>query len=257
MVAWLTEPQARRVGSDMDGKRILVVGASSGVGAAVARQADRQGARVAISARRAEVLSAMALSSGTMVALPGDVRDEVEARSIVQDAAEALGGLDAVVYAVGVSPLQPLAQATSAQWHDVLGTNLVGAAIVSAAAAPHLLESDGRLILLSSKSVRRPFPDLTLYATSKFALDGLIRCLPGEFPGLRVTRVVVGNTEGTDFTASWDPAALGEALGRWEAAGVLGDGATATLTADEVAESICHVITSPAHIDEIAVLDHA
>lgn len=241
----------------MDGKRILVVGASSGVGAAVARRADAAGARVAVSARRAETLAEMADRSAAMVAVPGDVRDEAAARSMVQEASDALGGLDAVVYAVGVSPLQPLASATATQWRDVLDTNLIGAAIVSAAAAPHLLESAGRLLLLSSKSVRRPFPDLTLYATSKFALDGLIRCLPGEFPGLRVTRVVVGNTEGTDFTASWDPEALSEALVRWEAAGVLGDGATATMQPDDVAASICHVITSPAHIDEIAVLDHA
>ncbi len=240
----------------MDGKRILVVGASSGVGAAVARLADEQGARVAISARRAATLDQMVTASRSMVAVPGDVRNEGAARSIVGDACDALGGLDAVVYAVGVSALQPLASATAAQWRDVLDTNLVGAAIVSAAAAPHLLQSDGRLILLSSKSVRRPFPDLTLYATSKFAVDGLIRCLPGEFPGLRVSRVVVGNTEGTDFTASWDTEALGEALVRWEAAGVLSDGAMATMQPEDVAASICHVITSPAHIDEIAVIDH-
>lgn len=241
----------------MEGKRILVVGASSGVGAATARMADHQGARVAVSARRAETLTDMASASSAMVAVPGDVRDESSARAIVDEACLALGGLDAVVYAVGVSPLVPMAEATADHWRDVLASNLIGAAIVSAAAAPHLLASDGRLLLLSSKSVRQPFPDLALYATSKIALDGLIRCLPGEFPGLRVTRVVVGNTEGTDFTASWDGDAFSAALVRWEAAGVLGDGDTATMVPDDVAATICHVITSPAHIDDIAVLDHA
>jgi NAD(P)-dependent dehydrogenase (short-subunit alcohol dehydrogenase family) len=240
----------------MQGKRILVVGASSGVGAATARMAAARGARVAIAARRAETLAEMASGPVTMVAVPGDVRDEVSARAIVERASAALGGLDAVVYAVGVSPLIPLTQATAADWHEVLASNLVGAAIVSAAAAPHLLASGGRLVLLSSKSVRRPFPDLTLYATSKLALDGLIRCLPGEFPGLRVTRVLVGNTEGTDFTSSWDGDALGAALERWEAAGVLGDGALTTMAPEDVAASILHVLTSPAHIDDIAVLDH-
>ena len=88
------------------------------------------------------------------------------------------------------------------------------------------------------------------------ALDGLIRCLPGEFPGLRVTRVLVGNTDGTDFTASWDPDALGAALGRWEAAGVLGAGDLATMSPEDVAASICHVLTATAHIDDISVLDH-
>lgn len=241
----------------MKGTRILVVGASSGVGAATARMAAEAGARVAIGARRAQTLREMASGPVPMVAVPGDVRDEGSARAMVEQAAAELGGLDAVVYAVGVSPLIPLAQASAADWHDVLASNLIGAAIVSAAAAPHLLASGGRLVLLSSKSVRRPFPDLTLYATSKLALDGLIRCLPGEFPGLRVTRVLVGNTEGTDFTASWDAAALGAALDRWEAAGVLGDGAVATMAPEHVAASILHVLTSPAHVDDIAVLDHA
>lgn len=240
----------------MEGKRILVVGASSGVGAATARLAAQQGARVVISARRAEKLAGVAAASPAMVAVTGDVRDEASARAIVDEACSVLGGLDAVVYAVGVSPLLPMADATAEDWRDVLASNLIGAAIVSAEAAPHLLASNGRLVLLSSKSVRRPFPDLTLYATSKIALDGLIRCLPGEFPGLRVTRVLVGNTEGTDFTAAWDGDALGAALGRWEAAGVLGDGDIATMAPEDVAASICHVITSPAHIDDIAVLDH-
>ena len=240
----------------MDGKRILVVGASSGVGAAVARLADGQGARTAISARRAEVLTEMARTSTAMIAVPGDVCDEVSARAVVETASAALGGLDAVIYAVGVSPLGPLAEATAAQWHDVLGANLIGAAVVSAAAAPHLLAADGRLIILSSKAVRRPFPDLTLYSTSKLALDGLIRCLPGEFPGLRVTRVVVGDTAGTGFATAWSPEALEAALGRWIAAGLLAEGVGrgGTMTPEDVAASIWHVVTSDAHVDDIAVV---
>lgn len=70
----------------MDGKRILVVGASSGVGAAVARLADSRGARVVISARRADALTDMAKASTGMAAVPGDVRDEVSARGLVDSA---------------------------------------------------------------------------------------------------------------------------------------------------------------------------
>lgn len=251
---WARQASLSEVG--VDGKRVLVVGASSGVGAAVARMAVEQGARVAISARRAQALEAMAEVAPQMIALPADVRDARAAREVVDDAVAALGGLDAVVYSVGVSPLVPLADATQQQWRDVLDTNVVGAAMVSAAAAPHLLESDGRLILLSSKSVRWPFPHLTLYATSKFALDGLIRCLPGEFPGLRVTRVVVGNTAGTDFTSSWDPEALDAAIGRWSASGVLGGEAGDTMDPEDVADTILHVITAAGQIDDVAVIDH-
>jgi 3-hydroxybutyrate dehydrogenase len=70
----------------MDGRRILVVGASSGVGAATARLADSRGALVVISGRRAEVLAEMASSSNAMVAVAGDVRDEGSARAMVDSA---------------------------------------------------------------------------------------------------------------------------------------------------------------------------
>lgn len=241
------------MGGTMQDLRLLVVGASSGVGAAVARLAGSEGARVALAARRGDRLADVAADIGAALPVTGDVCDEDDAMRMVDEAVTAFGGLDAVVYAVGVSPLLPMADATQSDWRAVFDSNVIGAALVSAAAAPHLLESCGRLVLLSSKSVRRPWPDLSLYTTSKIALDGLIRCLPVEFPGLRVTRIVVGNTGGTDFTAHWDPEALTAAIDRWTAAGVLGS--TGTMTPMDVAQTIVHVLGASAHIDDVAVLD--
>lgn len=238
---------------ELTGQRVLIVGASSGIGAAIARKAAAGGARVAVSARRADRLDELASTLPGSLALAADVRDEAAVRRAVADAAAAFGGLDAVLYAAAVSPLLPMAQATQADWRDVLDTNLVGAALVAAAAAPHLLASGGRLVILSSKSVRAPFSDLGLYATSKGALDGLIRCLPVEFPGLLVTRVVVGNTHSTDFASSWNPDALAAAIDRWSAAGVLGS--MDSLHPDDVADAVIGVLTSAAHIDDLAVID--
>lgn len=239
---------------ELRGRRILVVGASSGIGAAVARLAGERGARVAVTARRADRLEELASSLPRGVAIPADVREEVEVDRMVDAAVDHLDGLDAVVYATGVSPLLPLRDATRDDWRHVLETNVVGAALVGAAVAPHLVERGGRLVLLSSKSVRQPFPALGLYSISKIALDGLIRTLPVELPGLLVSRVVVGNTRETEFAAAWDEQALEAALERWTASGVLGS--TATMLPEEVAETVLHVIESPAHIDDVAVLDH-
>ncbi|MFZ6003400.1 MAG: SDR family oxidoreductase [Actinomycetota bacterium] len=238
---------------ELSGQRVLVVGASSGIGAAIASQAAAGGARVVVSARRADQLESLAGSLEGAVALPADVRDERAVRDMVGSAVESLGGLDAVVYAAATSPLLPMSEATQAHWREVLDTNVVGAALVASATAPHLVASGGRLVMLSSKSVRQPFADLGLYSTSKAALDGLIRCLPVEFPGLRVTRVVVGNTHSTDFAAGWDGEALGAAIDRWIESGALG--ASDPLHPDEVAASVLHVLTSAAHIDDVAVLD--
>lgn len=241
------------MGATMQDLRLLVVGASSGVGAEVARLAGSEGARLALAARRGDRLAEVAADIGAALPVAGDVCVEEDALRMVDEAVAAFGGLDAVVYAVGVSPLLSMADATQADWRAVFDSNVIGAAMVSSAAAPHLLDSGGRLVLLSSKSVRRPWPDLSLYTTSKIALDGLIRCLPVEFPGLRVTRVVVGNTGGTDFTAHWDAEALAAAIDRWTDAGVLGP--TGTMTPLDVAETIAHVLGASAHIDDIAVLD--
>ena len=89
---------------DLHGTRILVVGASTGIGRAVAEMAASHGARVAASARRAALLEEL-----DAVAVPGDVRVEADCRRIVDEAVTALGGLDGLVYAVGMSMLFTLA----------------------------------------------------------------------------------------------------------------------------------------------------
>mgnify|MGYP005820065621 CR=1 FL=1 len=107
--------------------------------------------------------------------------------------------------------------------------------------------------MLSSKATRAPYAMLSLYTTSKFALDGLLRCLPREFPGLQVSRVVVGNTIGTDFSSGWDPEVLGAAVERWEADGLLDD--MGLLEVSQVAAAVLFALGSSAFIDEIAVMD--
>ena len=235
---------------DLDGKRILVVGASSGIGRTVATIAAASGARVAASARRADRLADL-----DAFAVPGDVRNETDCHRIVDDAVGELGGLDGLVYGVGMSMLKPLADATMDDWRMVFESNVFGAALVVGRAAPHLVAADGRAVVLSSKAVRDPFPDLSLYTTSKIALDGLLRCLPREFPGLLVSRVVIGNTIGTEFADSWDAAALEAASNRWAESGVLGTGGL--MHPEQVATSVLFALAGPAFIDDIAVIDSA
>jgi len=235
--------------TDTDGMRLLVIGASAGIGRAVAEGAAAAGARVAAAARRGDKLAEL-----DALAIAGDVAEEDDCRRIVDTAVAELGGLDGLVYAVGASPLLPLADATSADWHSVFATNVIGAALTVTRAAPHLLETDGRAVVLSSKAASDPFPDLSLYSTSKVALDGLLRCLPREFPGLRVTRVEVGNTAGTEFATAWDPERLQAAVERWSASGVLGTGGL--MHVDQVVEAVLFVLTSRAYLPDLAVIDH-
>ncbi|MFM8305123.1 MAG: SDR family oxidoreductase [Actinomycetota bacterium] len=199
--------------------RVLVVGASSGVGKAVAQRFVRSGADVALSARRAENLDQAIAEAGGGVAVPGDVRAHDGAEQVVRAAAEALGGIDVLIYATGVSPLQRLRHATREQWMAVLETNLVGLHEVVQAALPHL--ATGAVVgVLSSDSVGTPRPGLVPYAASKAALEELMRGWRTEHPEVRFTTIVIGPTFPTEFGTSFDPELMGELWGEWEALGI-------------------------------------
>ena len=227
-------------------KRILVVGASSGVGRAVGVAAATGGARVAFAARRADRVEEAAAEAGNgAIGLACDVTDAAACATLVATVTSAFGGLDALVYAAGISPLMPLAQAGSDEWDRVVRTNLIGPGLVCAAALPHLKESGGRAVFLSSSSVGRPYPGLSMYAASKAALEEQIRGWRAENPDLCFSCVVVGPTLGTEFADAWDPQIAGEMLQFWQEQGYDAGGA-AMLSVEQMASVVIDVLTSRA-----------
>jgi len=236
---------------DLDSFRILVVGASSGIGRAVGVQAARAGADVALAARRTDRLDhAVEAAGGRSFAIACDVRDERQCADAVDRAAERFGGLDAVVYAAGTSPLVRTADADGELWRTLFETNVVGAALVARAAMPHLESGGGRLVLLGSSSVGRPYPGLVAYASSKAALHEMARGLRNEYPWLRLTTFIVGPTM-TEFADSWDPELAGEMFSRWS---VEGYPCGMAMTVDEMADQILRVVACGARVDEILVM---
>jgi NADP-dependent 3-hydroxy acid dehydrogenase YdfG len=126
------------------GRRVLVVGASGGLGRAIAFRLDAEGAHTAVAARRVELLDDLRQhAGGRPVVLHCDVRDPESCVAAVASAVEQLGGLDGLVYAPGVAVITELWRAGVAHWRSALDTNLVGAAVVTAAAVPHLEDSEG------------------------------------------------------------------------------------------------------------------
>ncbi len=194
--------------------RTVVVGASSGLGRCLAIGLGKRGATVALMARRKDRLADAAAESGPgAVAIACDVTDEASARSAIDQAAEHLGGIDALVYATGIGPLARLADMDTATWRNLLDTNVIGASLVTAAAVPHLTASSGAAAYLSSTSasLTPAFPGLGAYAVSKAALNKLVEAWRGEHPGVGFTQVTVGDCAGgegdamTGFANSWDP----------------------------------------------------
>jgi NAD(P)-dependent dehydrogenase (short-subunit alcohol dehydrogenase family) len=195
------------------GLRTLVVGASSGIGRELAKQLVGAGAYVAAAARRTKRIAAIP----GVVALFCDVRDPEDCDAVVSDASDRLGGLDAVVYASSLTKITPLERARAAHWRAVFETNLLGAALVTRAAIPHLTApgSQGRALFLTSDWAESAFPGLVAYAASKAALTCFCQGLAEEFPALNVTEVVVGPAAGTEVADGFDPVDFAEWAVRW------------------------------------------
>ncbi|HKY14606.1 MAG TPA: SDR family oxidoreductase [Microthrixaceae bacterium] len=210
--------------TDSTGKRIVIVGASSGLGRCLASGLGERGATLALLARRKDRLvdAAKEAGPGTIV-MQCDVTDEASCRDAITEAAAGLGGIDALIYTAGVGPLVRLVDADAETWRYVFDTNVTGASLATAAAIPHLSESSGTALYLSSisASMTAPWPGLGPYAVSKAALDKLVEAWRAEHPTIGFTRVVVGDCAGgegdsmTGFNADWDRELVGELATTW------------------------------------------
>jgi NAD(P)-dependent dehydrogenase (short-subunit alcohol dehydrogenase family) len=235
---------------ELVGARVLVVGASSGIGREVAVQLGAAGARVVVAARRADRLSELVIelsergASGAGSAVC-DVRDPEQCDAVVATAVEHLGGLDAVVYATAVDPLVRLVDTDLERWRQVYETNVFGASLVTRAALAPLTESGGRMVYISATSVGRPLPGMGAYETSKAALDELVRAWRGEHPEIGFCNVAVGNTLGTEVHQSWDRDLLVELSPVWEARGYVFDNGPGAMSVPDCATAVIAAIASP------------
>jgi NAD(P)-dependent dehydrogenase (short-subunit alcohol dehydrogenase family) len=231
---------------ELQGARVLVVGASSGIGREVARQLGAAGSRVVLAARRADKLSeAVAEVGAGATSVVCDVRDPEQCDAVVRAAVEQLGGLDAVVYATAVDPLVRLVDTDLERWRQVYETNVFGASLVTRAALAPLTESGGRMVYISATSVGRPLPGMGAYETSKAALDELVRAWRGEHPEIGFCNVAVGNTLGTEVTQSWDGALMMELAPVWESRGYVHDNGPGAMSVPDCATAVVAAITSP------------
>jgi NAD(P)-dependent dehydrogenase (short-subunit alcohol dehydrogenase family) len=204
--------------------RTVVVGASSGLGRCIGIGMAQRGAQVALLARRYDVVADAAKQAGpTAVAIRCDVTDEASCQAAVAEAAEKLGGIDALVYAPGIGPLAKLVDTDADTWRRVFDTNVVGAATVTRAAIGALTASGGTAAYLSSVSASMgpPWPGLGAYLVSKAALDKLVEAWRAEHPSVGFTRVVVGDCGGGEgdaqshFADNWDPDFATEIMPVW------------------------------------------
>ena len=175
----------------MTGARtMLVTGAGTGVGAAVAERAARAGWRVVVTGRRAAPLQAVAERTGARPVVC-DVRDVEQVRALVDDVVGAEGGLDCVVANAGVMATGSVLDTDPEAWDDVLNTNLTSVFHLVRAALPHLLEVGGSLVAVSSIAALRAPSESAAYAVSKAGLVMLTQTVARDFAARGVRANVV------------------------------------------------------------------
>lgn len=169
----------------LKGKNILITGASSGIGEALAREAAKAGANLALAARSKDKLALMKQEIeklGISVAtVPTDVTKEDECHNFIAESIAQLGGIDILINNAGISMRAPFEEVKSEVLREIMDVNFWGTVYCSQAALPELLKNKGSLVAVSSVTGFKGLPGRTGYASSKFAMNGLFESLRMEY----------------------------------------------------------------------------
>jgi short-subunit dehydrogenase len=172
------------------GTRVWVIGASSGIGAALAEELLRRGANVAISARRLEQLGQVA--SGRMHIAPFDVTDTDATQRAAANVIAALGGIDVVIVSVGVWEPVHADEWSPSTIREQLDVHVLGAAYVIEAVLPGMLANgSGTVVGVASVAAYRGLPGGAGYSTAKAGLVAMLESLRVEVAGRGVDVVTV------------------------------------------------------------------
>ncbi|HVV94323.1 MAG TPA: SDR family oxidoreductase [Hyphomicrobiales bacterium] len=166
----------------LDGKTAIVTGASSGIGEAIAAAFAAEGAKVALAARRADRLEALAVRIGHgAIAVRADVTKEPDVLALFERTKAAFGRVDILVNNAGIARHKPTDETTLAEWQEVIDINLTAAFLCAREALKAMKpQKSGRIINIGSVSARRPRLHTIGYAASKFGLEGMTHSIAME-----------------------------------------------------------------------------
>lgn len=205
-------PAASDGSSEESGGKVLVVtGAGSGIGRAVARQAFSEGYRVVLAGRRAAELQASVPSGPRALLVPTDVTDPAQVTTLFARAVDRFGRVDVLFNNAGIfGPAGSVDEITLAGWNETLAVNLTGAMLCAAQAVRTMKAQDpqgGRVINNGSISAHSPRPKSVAYTVSKHAISGLTKSIEidGRAFGISAGQIDIGNTA-TDIMDELDVA---------------------------------------------------
>ena len=191
----------------LPGKRILLTGASSGIGKALAAELAQADANLVLASRSAEKLEEVARSlrtqAGTIVTVPADIKFREDRERLVHTAVERLGGLDVLINNAGIASWGHFADSDESILREIMEVNFFAAAELIRLAIPHLADgNEAAIVNVASMCGRQGMPAWPEYSASKYALCGLSEALRGEMArfGIDVVLIVPGLTR-TDLRA--------------------------------------------------------
>ena len=238
----------------LDGRKVLITGASSGIGAATAEAIVREGGAVALGARRKERLDELAArltdQGGTAIAIESDITQEAQAHELVANATEEMDGLDGVVNNAGVMLLGLVQGADTQEWRRMIDVNLLGLLYTTHAAVPVMREGGGGdVVNVSSVAGRIAALGSAVYNMTKWGVVGFSEALRQECAHIkvRVTCVEPGFVDTELQGHNENPMVLERVEKMREEIGKV-------LEADDIANAVVYALSQPQHVSVNEIL---
>ena len=238
--------------STLTGTVALVTGASSGIGAATARQLAEAGASVALVARRKDRLEDLAAeiekAGGTALVMPADIADRIQAEAVIQQTVERFGRLDILVNNAGLMLLGPVVGADAEEWERMIEINVKGLLYTTRAALPHLLQAAEKgprrvadIVNISSIAGRVAWNGYGVYSLTKFGVNGFTESLRQEVTQRHV-RVGVLEPGGvaTELGSHNTPEVRNQMIDPFYEQ-------TEVLAPEDIADGVAYMVTRPRH----------
>ena len=237
--------------SNLTGTIALVTGASSGIGEATAGRLAKDGASVALVARRRARLEALAAeieqAGGTALVVEADITDRTQAEAVVQQTFERFGRLDILVNNAGLMLLGPVVGADPDEWGRMIAINAQGLLYTTHAALPYLLKAaeDGPrhvadIVNISSIAGRVAWNGYGVYNMTKFGVNGFTEALRQEVTKRHVRVGVLEPGGVTTELGSHNTGAVREEIDAFYAT-------TEALAPEDIADGITYMVTRPPH----------